>query len=115
MLINPSGSDFSNALSKALAKNPQYTKGDLVLTETQVVNGFNYRFSFRNADGSFYQTVIYVPIFGDSSPEGEQVVVAAPRTGGYSELTSPSDYQDALDAVYAQKPELKKYQLTYAA
>lgn len=115
MLTNPSGSDFSNALGKALAKNPQYTKGDLVLTETQVVNGFNYRFSFRNADGSFYQTVIYVPIFGDSSPKGEQVVVAAPMTGGYTELTSASDYQEALNAVYAQKPELKSYQLTYAA
>ena len=109
MLINPSGSDFSNVLAKALAKNPQYTKGDLVLTESQVVNVFNYRFSFRNVDGSFYQTVIYVPIFGDSSPEGEQVIVSAPTTGGYFELTSASDYQEALNAVYAEKPELKSY------
>ena len=70
MLSNFSGHDFRNALAKALA-----TTGDLVLTETQVFEGCNYRFSFRNPDGSLYQTAIYIPIFGDSDPEGEQVVV----------------------------------------
>lgn len=42
-------------------------------------------------------------------------MVSAPIYGGYSELTSPSDYQEALNAVYSQKPELKNYRLSYAA
>lgn len=111
---NPSGSDFSNALAQALTKNPQYTKGDLVLTETQVVNGFNYRLTFRNSDGSLYQTVIYIPIFA-SSDSVAAVNVSVPISGGYTELTSANDYQDALNAVYSQNPELKNYRLSYAA
>jgi hypothetical protein len=60
---NPSGADFESALASALSQN-NYRRSDLVLTESQVVAGTNYRFTFRNQDGSLSQVVIFVPLGG---------------------------------------------------
>ena len=58
---SPSGDRFEDALGQALSQN-NYRRSDLVLTETQVVAGTNYRFTFRNNNGSLSQTVVFVPL-----------------------------------------------------
>lgn len=59
LLLNSSGAEFEFALSKALQNN--LSRNDLVMTEVQVVNGKNYRFTFKNKDGSLTTFVQFVP------------------------------------------------------
>jgi hypothetical protein len=83
-----------------------------VLTETQVVNGINYRFTFRSADGSLVQVVIYVPILL-IVPSGTTnvTVTATPNVGGYVEVSSSSEYLAALIAINKQYPQAKSYSI----
>lgn len=102
----PSGATFENALARALARKNGYSRSDLVLVETQIVSGTNFRFTFRNAVGSLKQVVIYVPISGFSSPVNPQSVFNA---GGWSQTTDPSSYADALAAIVDEHPQIKSY------
>jgi hypothetical protein len=110
---NPSGAIFESALAQALAQNGQFYRSDLVLTESQVVAGFNYRFTFRNADGSLKQVVIYVPIGGlptpAPTPTPAPVLAQPPTAGGWTELTDSSSYLDALNAIIKFSPQTKAY------
>lgn len=61
LLLNSSGAEFEYALSKALQQTT-FSRNDLVMTEVQTVNGKNYRFTFKNKDGSLATFIQYVPI-----------------------------------------------------
>lgn len=61
LLLESLGTEFEYALSKALHQTP-FSRNDLVMTEVQVVNGKNYRFTFKNKDGSLTTFVQYVPL-----------------------------------------------------
>lgn len=85
------------------------------MTETQVVAGTNYRFTFRNSDGTLTQIVIFISLAGiipDVVPQN--TVVAAPLpfvpfAGGWSEVTDPNSYATPLKAVYDAYPEVESY------
>lgn len=61
LLLDSSGAEFEYALSRALQQTP-FSRNDLVMTEVQVVNGKNYRFTFRSKEGSLSTYVQYVPL-----------------------------------------------------
>ena len=61
LLLESSGAEFEYALSKALQQTP-FSRNDLVMTEVQVVNGKNYRFTFKNKEGSLTTFTQYVPL-----------------------------------------------------
>jgi hypothetical protein len=86
------------------------------MTETQVVAGTNYRFTFRNRDGTLSQIVTFISLGGiipdDARRPGDSAVVAAPLPiggGGWRAVTDPSNYAQPLNAVYNAYPEVKSY------
>lgn len=84
-----------------------------MLTETQVVAGMNYRFTFRNTDGTFNQIVIYIPIGGalEVFPASAGSILPRlapiPISGGWTPVTALRSALDALNAVYKQHPQVK--------
>lgn len=80
-----------------------------------MVAGTNYRFTFRNKDGSLTQVVIYVPLGGfivltpDSSQTGPVFAPPPLVGGGWSEVTDLSAALGALNAIYQQNPEVKNF------
>jgi hypothetical protein len=68
----------------------------------------NYRFTFRNGDGTLNQVNIFIPLLKDY-PDTEATVSLNPTLGYIQEITDPKDYQDIVKAVYKQFPEVKHY------
>lgn len=58
----------------------------------------DYRFTFQAADGTQTQVVISVP------PGWAPTPISTPILGGFSNVTNPSQYQAALNAIYASYP-----------
>lgn len=85
------------------------------MTETQVVSGTNYRFTFRNSDGTLTQIVMYISLAGiipdnaQKPSDGSVVAAPVPIGGGWRVVTDPNNYADPLKAVYDSYPEVKPY------
>lgn len=99
VLALPSGVDYESALAQALQQN-NYDRSDLVLTEVQTFNGFNYRFTFRNSDGTLTQVVIYVPIGGIQAEANASTISPTSKIGRWNEVASASSISDVLNAIY---------------
>lgn len=80
-----------------------------------MVAGTNYRFTFRNSDGTLTQIVTYISLGGivpdDARRPSDSSVVAAPVliSGGWRSVTDPNNYADPLKAVYDAYPEVRPY------
>lgn len=73
-----------------------------MLIETQLVNGINYRFTFRNSNGNLTQRVVYSPFEGLPPLNSTDIpLIGAPKQ------IEPS--QRILDLIYAKYPQVKGY------
>lgn len=70
-----------------------------------MVSGTNFRFTFRNGDGSLSQLVIYVPLGGLPAQSADPPVPKGfSGIGEIIELTDPSSYSEALNLIIASYP-----------
>ena len=94
-LANPNGPSYEHALSVLLAENPDISESDIVKVERQVVNGWNYRFTIQEADGTQRKIVIYVPIdyaqtVGSAQPATTSSLTSEPETQPAEPATEPT-------------------------